>query len=242
MMVNVSAASGLRERIERVRQKIDDCARRASRSPADVTLLAVSKTHPAEVIREAIAAGLHEFGENRVQEADAKITSVGRNSARWHLIGHLQSNKIRRALALFDVIHSLDSIALAQKLERVCGEESRDDLPVLIQLDLGHEATKTGIDENELTAMVNTVRDCEHLRLIGLMTIPPFFAVAEQVRPFFRRLRELRDALATQRAFGEHSGDLSMGMTNDYEVAIEEGATIVRVGTAVFGERQQSPE
>jgi PLP dependent protein len=202
-----------------------------------VQLIAVSKKHPPQAIRAAIAAGVTDLGENRVQEADAKIGDVGRDAARWHLIGHLQSNKARRAVQLFDVIHSLDSLALAQRLDIACQDSLREQLPVLIQVDLGHEATKSGIEESELPRLIEAVSSCAHLSLIGLMTLPPFFDDPELTRPFFAKLRELRDRFASEGAFGERGGELSMGMTNDFEVAIEEGATMVRVGTAIFGER-----
>jgi len=215
-----------------------EAAIRTHRQPDEVTLVAVSKTHPAEIIREAIAAGVTDLGENRVQEADAKIPEAGRKSARWHLIGHLQSNKTRRAVELFDVIHSLDSAALARRLDRTCAEVKREELPVLIQIDLGKEATKSGAAESELPEIIDVIKQSRILRLTGLMTLPPYFDDPEQTRPFFRRLRELRDELRSQGAFGDARGELSMGMTHDYEVAIEEGATMVRVGTAIFGERE----
>jgi len=237
MMETAPQTTVIFERIEEVRAKIVAAAERSGRAAAEITLVAVSKTHPAAAVREAMAAGLSDFGENRVQEADTKVPEVGREAARWHLIGHLQSNKARRAVELFDVIHSLDSATLAQRLDRICVEVSREELPVLIQVDLGHETTKTGIEEKELPGLVETVGQCSRLRLIGLMTLPPFFDQPEQARPFFRRLRELRDRLQEQGAFGDRTGNLSMGMTNDYEIAIEEGATMVRVGTAIFGER-----
>ncbi len=236
-MVETAAAPALSERIEAVRGRIEACALRCNRAPNEITLVAVSKTHPAEVIREAIAAGVTDLGENRVQEAEGKIPEVGRHAARWHLIGHLQSNKARRAVELFDVIHSLDSVALAQRLDRMCVELNRQELPVMIQVDLGREATKSGADEAEVLQLVEALKHCQRLRLSGLMTLPPYFDDAEQVRPFFRKLRELRDDLSSRRAFGDLRGELSMGMTHDYEIAIEEGATIVRVGTAIFGAR-----
>ena len=236
-MVETAAAPALSERIEAVRGRIEACALRCNRAPNEITLVAVSKTHPAEVIREAIAAGVTNLGENRVQEAEGKIPEVGRHAVRWHLIGHLQSNKARRAVELFDVIHSLDSVALAQRLDRMCVELNRQELPVMIQVDLGREATKSGADEAEVLQLVEALKHCQRLRLSGLMTLPPYFDDAEQVRPFFRKLRELRDELSSRRAFGDLRGELSMGMTHDYEIAIEEGATIVRVGTAIFGAR-----
>ena len=228
-----------RQRLQRVREQIAAAVVRADRKPEEVTLVAVSKTHPPEMIREALLAGLTDFGENRVQEAEEKIPQVGRDRARWHLIGHLQSNKARRAVELFDVIHSLDSSALARRLNRFCIELNRGDLPVLIQVDLAHEVTKSGATEDQVPGIVEVVKQSAALRLIGLMALPPFFEDVEQVRPFFRRLRELRDELRSQGVFGEQQGELSMGMTNDYEIAIEEGATMLRVGTAIFGERNR---
>lgn len=224
-------------RLLRVREQIASAVARADRKLEDVTLVAVSKTHPPEMIRAAITAGLTDFGENRVQEAEEKVPQVGRNRARWHLIGHLQSNKARRAVELFDVIHSLDSAALARRLDRFCVELNRNELPVLIQVDLAHEATKSGATEAQLAEIVEAIKESAALQLIGLMVLPPFFEDAEQVRPFFRRLRELRDDLRSQDAFGDLKGELSMGMTHDYEIAIEEGATMLRIGTAIFGER-----
>ena len=228
----------LRQSLERVRERMAAAAVRAHRRPEDVKLVAVSKTHPAKIILDAIAAGVTDLGENRVQEAEGKIPEVGRKAARWHLIGHLQSNKARRAVELFDVIHSLDSAALARRLDRVCEEVSRAQLPVLIQVDLGQEATKTGAPESKLSEIIEAVRQSQRLRLQGLMTLPPYFDDPERARPFFRRLRELRDELGAQGVFGNTSGELSMGMTHDFEVAIAEGATMVRVGTAIFGERE----
>jgi pyridoxal phosphate enzyme (YggS family) len=237
MPETVSSAEALRARLLEVRRRIERAADRSRRAACEVTLIGVSKTQPAEMVQLALSANLGDFGENRVQEADAKITWIGREAARWHLIGHLQANKARRAVMLFDLIHSLDSIALAQRLDRLCAEEGRAELPVLIQVDLAGEETKSGASEEELPELVATVDGCERLRLRGLMVLPPFFEEAERVRPFFRRLRELRDALASRQAFGALGGELSMGMSHDFEIAVEEGATMVRVGTAIFGER-----
>lgn len=225
-------------RLARIRAQIEAAALKCGRSPQDVTLIAISKTHPASLVREAIELGATDIGENRVQEAEQKINEVGRYAARWHLVGHLQANKARRAVQLFDVIHSLDSLELARRLDRMCGEEGREKLPVLVQVDLGHEDTKSGIDESELRALIEGVKVLERVQLIGLMTLPPFFDDPEQARPFFRRLRELRDELRAQGVFGDQKGELSMGMTHDFQVAIEEGATMVRVGTAIFGQRE----
>ena len=228
----------LRGRLKDVRRSIVSSAERSGRSAEDITLVAVSKTHPAELLERAIDAGIADLGENRVQEAEAKILEIGRTRARWHLIGHLQSNKARRAVQLFDLIHSLDSVELALRLDRVCREEGRDELPVMIQVDLAGEETKSGASESDLQELVERVAACERLRLTGFMTVPPFFEDAERVRPFFRRLRELRDLYNERGAFAGKSGELSMGMSHDFEVAIEEGASVIRVGTAIFGERK----
>jgi pyridoxal phosphate enzyme (YggS family) len=219
--------------------RIEAAAGRCNRSPEEIALIAISKTHPASSIREVLELGVTDFGENRVQEAEDKIIAVGRTKARWHLVGHLQANKARRALKLFDVLHSLDSIELARRLDRLCVEEGRDVLPVLIQVDLGKEETKSGVDEPGLLALVESLDECPRLRLSGLMTLPPFFENPEAARPFFRKLRELRDGLEQQGHFAAGKGELSMGMTHDFEIAIEEGATMVRIGTAIFGERHQ---
>jgi pyridoxal phosphate enzyme (YggS family) len=240
----------LRARLEEVRRRIELCARRAGRDPASITLVAVSKTHPASLVAQAIRAGARDLGENRVQEAEEKIEEIKRSGdggarARWHLIGHLQSNKARRAVRAFDVIHTVDSVALAERLERVCEEEDRAELPVLVQLSLAGEAAKAGAEVSELPSIVERINSCARVRLLGLMTMPPFFDDAEQARPFFRRLRELRDEWRARGAFvngdngGDGAGALSMGMSHDYEAAIEEGATLVRVGTAIFGAREK---
>jgi pyridoxal phosphate enzyme (YggS family) len=246
-------SSGLRERAEEVRRRIKASAERADRDPREITLVAVSKTHPLDLIKEAAAAGLSEFGENRVQEAEEKIEQLkseadglqssahgiqsGSTRLRWHLIGHLQANKARRAARLFDMIHSVDSASLVEKLERACAEDGRERLDILLQVDLAGEETKTGASEEELPALFESLKRCSRVRCRGLMTLPPFFEEAELVRTYFRRLRALRDELRSRGVFGEGDGELSMGMTHDFEVAVEEGATILRVGTAIFGER-----
>jgi pyridoxal phosphate enzyme (YggS family) len=237
-MSSTSLSAEIQVRLAQVRARIEAAASRSNRAVDEIKLIAVSKTHPAAVVRQAIEAGVTDLGENRVQEADSKIDEVGRDTARWHLIGHLQSNKARRAVQLFDVIHSVDSIQLAQRLDRACAAVERAALPVLIQVDLGQEATKSGVEEQQLPALIDSVREYEHIRLAGLMTLPPFFEDAELTRPFFVKLRELRDEYKRRGAFGDAPGELSMGMTHDFEVAIEAGATMVRIGTAIFGERQ----
>lgn len=213
-----------------IRSRIEIAARRVNRDPSEVKLVAVSKTHPVETLREASSAGAAVFGENKVQEAESKILDLGRDGVEWHLIGHLQSNKARKAVQLFDVIQSVDSIELAKRLERICEEERRETLPVFAQIDLACEATKSGVAESELPSLVAFLKTCRHLRLDGLMLLPPFFDDPEATRPYFRRLREIRDAVLP-------GGELSMGMSHDFEFGIEEGATVVRVGTAIFGAR-----
>jgi pyridoxal phosphate enzyme (YggS family) len=229
--------SHLRENLAAVRRKIETAAVRAGRNPNEIKLIAVSKTHPAEILREALGAGVSVFGENKVQEAESKILEIGRENVEWHLIGHLQSNKARKAVQLFDVIHTLDSVELAERLERICIEEQRENLSVLIQVDLANEVTKAGVTETGLPSLVEFLGTCKHLKFDGLMIIPPFLEDVEKLRPFFRRLREIRDELLGQNAFSNNRGELSMGMSHDFETAIEEGATLVRVGTAIFGER-----
>ncbi len=232
-----NTAKDLVERLGNIRQRIEVAALRCNRDREGISLIAIGKSHPVEVLQVALEAGLSDLGENRVQEAEAKIAALGRHAAGWHLVGHLQANKARRAVRLFDVIHSLDSVSLALRLERMCIEEGRQELPVLIQVDLGGEETKTGISSDCLPDMVKALAECRRLRLDGLMTLPPFFENAERSRPFFRRLGEMRDELKADGHFGERPGELSMGMSHDFEVAIEEGATMLRIGTAIFGER-----
>jgi|SRR5215213_3542621 len=223
----------LAERLAKVKEQIAQAAQASGRSSEEITLIAVSKTHPAAVLRAAIAAGARVLGENKVQEAEGKILEIGREKAVWHLIGHLQSNKARKAVRLFDAIHTIDSIELAARLERICIEENVSTISVFAQVDLTREATKSGIDEKDLPELIKFLHDCKHLKLEGLMTLPPFFEDVEKVRPFFARLRGLRDEFVP-------GGKLSMGMSHDFALAIEEGATHVRVGTAIFGERNYS--
>lgn len=232
-MVQIDLAVNL----EAVQNRLEAACRRIGRRPGGVKLVAVSKTHPAEIVCEAIAAGVRAFGENKVQEAEGKILKIGRESAEWHLIGHLQSNKARKAVQLFDVIHSVDSVELAERLERICEEEQRAELPVMVQVDLAGEKAKSGILESDLPRLVEFLKACRRLKFEGLMLLPPYFDNAEDARPFFKRLREIRDELLRQNAFANNKCELSMGMSHDFEIAIEEGATVVRVGTAIFGER-----
>jgi pyridoxal phosphate enzyme (YggS family) len=217
-------------------ERIEKAASRAGRRAEDVTLIVVSKTFPAALIREAHAAGARHFGENRVQEWESKRSAVADLDAVWHLIGHLQSNKAARAATLFHTVDSLDSLELARRLDRARAAVAHPDrLRVLIEVRLDAAPTKSGVSEEELDALAEAVLALPHLELRGLMGVPPPMGDAQRARPAFRRLRELRDRVA-KRA-GQALPLLSMGMSHDFEVAIEEGATEVRLGTAIFGER-----
>jgi PLP dependent protein len=229
----------LRENIAAVQERIDAAATRAGRSPADVQLMAVSKTHPAEAIREAYDAGLRLFGENRVQEFEAKHPALSDLAdARVHLIGHLQTNKVGKAAAIFHAVESIDTLRLAQRLNSAAKNFGQI-LDGLIEINIGGEVGKAGVaaDSAELGSILATAPQLQHLRIRGLMTIPPFHDDPEQVRPYFRRLRELRDEIAARKLPAVSMDQLSMGMSHDFEVAIEEGSTCVRIGTAIFGER-----
>jgi PLP dependent protein len=213
--------------LERVRDRLARAAERAGRQPRDILLIAVSKTVDVERIRAAVAAGVSALGENRVQEAKGKIAALGRPAA-WHLIGHLQSNKVKDAVELFDVIHSLDRVELAHELERRAGARGQV-VETLLQVNVGAEASKGGVAPDVVAEALDTIGKLPHVRVRGLMTIPPEVERADDARRWFRQLREL----------GERHGlrELSMGMSHDFEVAVEEGATMVRVGTAIFGPR-----
>jgi PLP dependent protein len=228
------------DRVAAVRERIARAAERASRSPAEVTLVAVSKTHPAPAVREAFAAGVRDFGENRVQEAEGKVEAtvdLAATGLRWHLVGHLQSNKARRAAALFDVVESVDSIELGRRLAREAAAARRT-LSTLIQVDLAGEETKFGLEEAQLFPALEALRDAPGLRVDGLMVLPPYLEDPVAARPFFRRLRALAERARSEGLIA--GSELSMGMSHDFEAAIEEGATIVRVGTAIFGQREKA--
>ncbi len=220
-----------------MRERIGRAASRVGRPAGDVRLVAVSKTHPIERVRAAAAAGQLDFGENRVQEALQKIQSGSDLALRWHLVGHLQANKARKAAAAFASIHSVDRLELLEALDRAAADAGTAP-ELLMQVDLAGEATKHGAGVGDLRALVEAAGRCRAARLVGLMLLPPFFDDAELARPYFRRLRELRDGLVGDGvADGGTLRELSMGMSHDFEVAVEEGATIVRVGTAIFGQR-----
>jgi PLP dependent protein len=224
-----------------VRGRIERASRRAGRSASDVALMGVTKTHTPEAIREAYAAGVRMFGENRVQEFAAKaalLTDLA--GAEWHMIGHLQTNKATKTVELFAAVDSVDSVKLAEKLDAPARKLDKK-LPVLIEINVGGEAAKSGvaIDSRELDDLLEAAPRFEALEFRGLMMVPPFTDDPEGARPFFRKLRALRDAIATRKLPAIRMDVLSMGMSHDFEVAIEEGSTCVRVGTAIFGERRQ---
>jgi pyridoxal phosphate enzyme (YggS family) len=227
------------DRLAAVREQIAQAAARAGRQPGDVTLVAVSKTFPAEAVREAFAAGLRVFGENKVQEAEGKIAALGdivAQGARFHLVGHLQGNKAKKVPSLFECVHSVDSADLARRLASAAAEQGKVQR-VLVQVDLAGEATKHGVPEGDLWPTLEAMRGLASLRAEGLMVLPPLVEDPALGRPYFRRLRELRDEAVTRGLL--QGKDLSMGMSHDLQVAIEEGATLVRVGSALFGERQR---
>jgi PLP dependent protein len=226
----------IRDNLLRVQERIGAAARKAGRRSEEITLIGVSKTHPAEAIRAAHQAGLRHFGENRVQEWEGKRGAVGDLLATWHLVGHLQSNKAARAAGLFHSVDSVDDFALAQRLERARMDQAdAPKLRVLVEVRVEEEESKSGVKIEEAAALAAKLSECGHLELAGLMCIPPFLDDPARVRPYFRRLRGLRDSLA--REIARELPVLSMGMSHDFEVAIEEGATEVRVGTAIFGSR-----
>jgi pyridoxal phosphate enzyme (YggS family) len=224
------------ERLAEVRRRMAAACARAGRSLDSVQLLAVTKTHPPETVDAAVALGLTLFGENRVQEAKAKIPQCS-SRATWHLIGHLQTNKARDAVEWFAVVEGVDSLRIAQELDKRAGQADKT-LPVLIEVNVGGEASKSGFDPATLLAELDALSALPHLQIQGLMTVPPWKPMPEQVRPFFQAARQLKAQCESQ--LGTTLPHLSMGMSGDFEVAIEEGATIVRVGTALFGERRQN--
>ncbi|OYT71124.1 MAG: YggS family pyridoxal phosphate-dependent enzyme [Chloracidobacterium sp. CP2_5A] len=234
-MTNTAAnASPIAENLAAIRERIAAAVRRAGRRMEQVTLIAVSKNHPATAIQQAAACGALDIGENRVQEALAKIPHTP-PTLRWHLIGHLQSNKAKPAVENFHLIHTVDSIPLAQRIDRLAREAGKEQL-ALLQVKLGDEAAKSGLAPADLPTIYAAVRELPNLRVRGLMTIPPLGPSPEDARPHFRQLRALRNQLLDR--FPDDSlPELSMGMSHDFEVAIEEGATLIRVGTAIFGAR-----
>jgi len=230
----------LSENLKRIEGRIAEACRRSKRDPARVRLIAVTKSAPLEVIRHLVELGVRDLGENRVQEAAAKIPELdaiaGEHQVQWHLIGHLQSNKARRAVELFDVVQSIDSLKLAERLDNIAGEFDQR-LPAFIEVNLGGEESKSGVAPDQVLRLCEQVGKFANLELKGLMAVPPFSENPEDARPFFQRLRQLRDEARDTGIAGPDFKDLSMGMSGDFEVAIEEGATFVRIGTALFGAR-----
>jgi hypothetical protein len=223
------------DNLVRVKEKIANAAIRSNRSPDSVKLVGVTKTVEVEQIKEAVSAGLHILGENYVQEARNKIEQVG-GQARWHFIGRLQTNKAKYAVKLFDLIQTVDSLKLATELNRRAQPLGRV-IPIIIQVNLAGEASKGGVHPDECLQLIRQISEFTHLQIRGLMTMPPFFNDPERARPHFRQLRELSQVIAEAQLPGVEMHELSMGMSGDFEVAIEEGATLIRVGTAIFGER-----
>jgi PLP dependent protein len=231
--------SAIAENLARVREQIARAAERAGRRADEITLVAVSKTFPAEAIRAAYDAGLRNFGENRVQEFEAKQPKLAGLEATWHFIGHLQTNKARRAVQLFDRVDSVDSLALAQKLDSAAAETSKR-VPVLIEVHLGGEATKSGVATADVAALAEAISALSNLDLRGLLAVPPYADDPGRARPHFRKLRELQNVVS--RHLAQPLPSLSMGMSHDFEIAIEEGSTEIRVGSALFGERTKFAE
>jgi len=228
-------APALRARLADVRARIARAAGRAGRDPSSIRLIAVSKTFPAEYVRAAADAGQVDFGENKVQEALGKMDQTSDLHVRWHLIGHLQSNKAKKA-ARFDLVHSVDTPALVEKLDEAANAAGRR-LDLLVQVDLAGEETKHGAQEDELIAIFDRVRSARSCRCVGLMILPPAVTDPDAARPYFRELRDVRERLLARGVDASMLQELSMGMSHDFEVAVEEGATMVRVGTAIFGGR-----
>lgn len=229
--------SRLKDKLSQITQRMADAASGCGRNPESVRLVAVSKTVEAERVAEAIAAGVTILGENYIQEAQKKVNALYDRPVQWHFIGHLQSNKAKYAVRLFDLIHSVDSLKLAVALDKAARKIDKCQ-KVLIQVNISQEESKSGVAETEVIDLAKQVARLDNLRLKGLMTLPPFFDAPERARPFFRQLAGLRDRIAARRLPGVSMEELSMGMTGDFEVAIEEGATLVRIGTAIFGERR----
>ena len=226
------------ENVGRIQERMGVAARRAGRNPENIRLVAVSKTVEEDRVLQAIRAGVKILGENYVQEAKKKIENVGRQVG-WHFIGHLQTNKVRIAVRLFDMIHSVDNLDLAKELSRAAEQQGKI-LPILLQINLSEEATKFGASEKEMFRMAETISKMPALTVVGLMTLPPYFENPEDARPYFIRLRRWGERLRQENIPRLAMNELSMGMSNDFETAIEEGATLVRVGTAIFGQRQSA--
>jgi len=226
----------LKDRIAQIQDRIAKAAKNSGRSPDEIKLVAVSKTKPVASIQQALDAGQDLFGENYIQEAREKVNALAASPAQWHFIGHLQSNKAKYAVRLFDLIHSVDSEKLARELNKQAAKIGKIQ-PILLQVNIARETSKSGTSEEEAVDLVTRISTLESLSLRGLMTMPPFFDNPQKARPYFRQLRELREHIRGLSIPGIAMDELSMGMTGDFEAAIEEGATLVRIGTALFGGR-----
>lgn len=226
----------MKAQIESINDRIHNAAVAAGRQPDTIRLVAVSKTVPAERVCAAIQSGITLLGENYIQEAREKIEALQEFPVAWHFIGHLQSNKAKYAVRLFDLIHSVDTIKLARELDRQAGKIDKVQ-DILIQVNTGKEASKSGVYVDDALTLVRAASQMNHIAVKGLMTLPPYFNAPDKVRPYFQALRELRDRIRSESLPGIAMDELSMGMTGDFEAAIQEGATLVRIGTALFGER-----
>lgn len=226
----------MQDRLERVQERIRQTAKACNRPESDIRLVAVSKTMPAEIVKEAIDIGMTDFGENYIQEAREKITTLSAHPVTWHYIGHLQSNKAKYAVRMFDLIHSVDSLKLAKELDKYAKKIDKVQA-ILIQVNVAKEDSKSGVYIEDTLRLVRETSKLENIAVKGLMTMPPYFNAPEKARPFFAALRQLRDQIKNENMPNISMEELSMGMTGDFEAAIEEGATMVRVGTAIFGER-----
>jgi pyridoxal phosphate enzyme (YggS family) len=227
----------VKKRLEKIKERIRRKAESCNRDPDSIRLVAVSKTVPAETVKEAIEAGAKILGENYVQEAREKFDALVHYPVNWHFIGHLQSNKAKYAVRLFDLIHSVDSLKLARALNKEAKKVDKIQ-PILVQVNISGEDTKSGISAEDAPGLISEISHLKNLSIEGLMTMPPYFYQPEKVRPYFAALRELRNQMKKQSLPNVSLEELSMGMTGDFEVAIEEGATLVRIGTAIFGERK----
>ncbi|CAB5169606.1 Pyridoxal phosphate-containing protein YggS [Olavius algarvensis associated proteobacterium Delta 3] len=235
-MLRDKMTDNIRDRFQEVMDRIRGAAQACGRDPESVRLVVVSKTVGADSVKEAILSGAKILGENYVQEARDKINALSLSDISWHFIGHLQTNKAKYAVRLFDLIHSVDSFKLAREIDKYAGKIAKCQ-PVLVQVNIAGEATKSGISEEKAVNLVKEISRLENLSIKGLMTMPPFFNAPDRVRPFFAALKVLSGLIRAEQIPNVEMAELSMGMTGDFEVAIEEGATLVRVGTAIFGER-----
>ncbi|CAB1063820.1 Pyridoxal phosphate-containing protein YggS [Olavius sp. associated proteobacterium Delta 1] len=226
----------MKDRLERVLERIQKAADHCNRSVDLIHLIAVSKTMPAEVVKEAIAAGVTDLAENYIQEAREKVNTLATFNVNWHYIGHLQSNKAKYAVRLFDLIHSVDSLKLAKELNKYAQKNDKIQ-SILVQVNVAKEESKSGVYAENTIELLKNIGQLDNVSVKGLMTMPPYFNAPERVRPFFAALRKLRDQIKAEGIPNIAMEELSMGMTGDFEAAIEEGATMVRIGTAIFGER-----